>query len=26
VDENKKVVVRHMGRAEATPQLAGVGV
>jgi ATP-dependent Clp protease ATP-binding subunit ClpC len=26
VDENKKVVVRHMGRAETTPQLAGVGV
>ena len=26
VDENKKVVVRHMGRAEATPQLAGAGV
>jgi len=26
IDENKKVVVRHMGRAEATPQLAGVGV
>jgi ATP-dependent Clp protease ATP-binding subunit ClpC len=26
VDENKKVVVRHMGRAEATPQLAGAVV
>ena len=26
VDENKKVVVRHMGRAEATPQRAGAGV
>ena len=26
VDENKKVVVRHKGRAEATPQLAGASV
>jgi len=26
VDENKKVVVRHKGRAEAVPQLAGASV
>jgi ATP-dependent Clp protease ATP-binding subunit ClpC len=26
VDENKKVVVRHMGRVEAQPELAGAAV
>ena len=26
VDESKKVVVRHLGRADATPQLAGAVV